>query len=168
MGDMTGSATAPALPNVMKYQITVEPGYLRADLYYRKTAAETREFLDAVAAEGIKHQRWRILISVHASRSIFTVEKYGISSFLDLAVRYAEKIALHADAIELHIAHDYIALLARARGINVRTFRNEAAAIEWLKDQRYRSERRQRTERHLPLERRKDRGRRGHPARPDR
>jgi hypothetical protein len=148
----------------MKYQITVEPGYLRADLFFRRTAGETREFLDAVAAEGIKHQCCRVLISVHASRPIFTVEKYGISSFLDLAVRYAEKVALHADAIEIHIAHDYVALLARARGINVQTFRNEAAAIEWLKDRRYRPERRRRTERHMHPELRKDQDRRGHRA----
>ena len=152
----------------MKYRIILEPGYLRADLFFRRTAAETREFLDAVAAEGIKHQRWRILISVHASRPIFTVEKYGLSSFLDLAERYAEKIALHADTIEIHIAHDYAAMLAHVRGINVRTFRNETAAIEWLKDRRYRPERRQRTERHLPLERRMDQGRRRHPGRRER
>ena len=121
----------------MKYQITVEPGYLRADLYYRKTAAETREFLDAVAAECIRLKYWRVLISVHSSRPIFTVEKYGFSSFLELATRYAEKIALHADTIEMLIAQDYVAMLARARDVNMRSFRNEAAAIEWLKDRRY-------------------------------
>ena len=165
IGDASGSATFPAPPNVMKYRITIEPGYLRADLFFRRTADETREFLNAVAAEAIEHQRWRVLISVHASRPIFTVEKYGFSSFLDLAVRYAEKIALHADAFEIQIAHDYAAMLARTRGVNVRAFRNEAAAIEWLEDQRYRRERRQRTERHPPLERRKDQGRRGQAAR---
>ena len=160
-GEAPGSAATPDFPNVMKYRITIEPGYLRGDLFFRRTAAETREFLDAVAAEGIRHQRWRILISVHASRPIFTVEKYGLSSFLDLAKRYAEKIALHADAIELHIAHDYAAMLARLRGINARTFRSEATAIAWLNDRRYQSERRRRTERHVALERRKVQGRRG-------
>jgi hypothetical protein len=163
-GEMPGSAATPAFHNAMKYQITVEPGYLRADLFFRRTAGETREFLNAVAAEGLGHQCWRVLISVHASRPIFTVEKYGFSSFLDLATRYAEKIALHADAIEIHLAHDYAALLARARGINMRSFRDQAAAIAWLKDRRYRTERRQRTQRYSPLERRKDPGRRQHPA----
>jgi hypothetical protein len=163
--EVPGSGTASAPPNAMKYRITLEPGYLRADLFFRRTAAETREFLDAIAAEGIKHQRWRILISVHASRPIFTVEKYGFSSFLELAERYAEKIALHADAIEIHLAHDYAALLARTRGINVRTFRSEAAAIDWLKDRRFRPERRQHTQRHPPQERRKDQSRRQHTAR---
>ena len=163
-GEMPGSAATPAFHNAMRYQITVESGYLRADLFFRRTAGETREFLNAVAAEGIKHQLWRILISVHASRPIFTVEKYGLSSFLDLAARYAEKIALHADAIETHLAHDYAALLARARGINVRTFRNSAAAIEWLNDRRCRAERRQRAQQYPPPERRKDPGRRRHPA----
>jgi len=164
-GEMPGSAASPGFHNAMKYQITVEPGYLRADLFFRRTAGETREFLNAVAAEGLKHQCWRILISVHASRPIFTVEKYGLSSFLELATRYAEKIALHADAIEIHLAHDYAALLARARGINMRTFRDQTAAIAWLKDRRYRPERRQRTERQSHIERRQDQNRRQHPLR---
>lgn len=162
---MPASATAPAMPDVMKYRISVESGYLRADLYFRKTTAETRAFLDAVAAECLRLQCWRILISVHASRPIFTVEKYGFSTFLDLAARYAEKIALHADTVEMRIAQDYVAMLARARNVNMSNFRNEAAAIEWLKDRRYRTERRRRADAYLGLERRKQHDQRRHAAR---
>ena len=164
LGEAAGSPAALAVPKAMNFRITVESRYLRGDLYFRRTAAETREFLDAVSAESIRHQRWRILVSVHASRPIFTVEKYGLSSFLDLAERYAEKIALHADAIELHIAHDYAAMLARVRGINVRTFRSEATAIAWLSDRRHRSERRQHATGHVALERRRVQNRRVHQA----
>lgn len=164
MNELPGLASPRAPADAMWYQITVEPAYLRADLYSRRTAADTREFLSVVAAECIRHQRWRVLISVHASTPIFTVEKYGFSSFLDIAARYAEKIALLADSLEIRIAHEYAAMLARLRGINVRTFRDEAAAIEWLKDRRYRRDRRERAgrqgnaeRRRLPARRRLDR-----------
>lgn len=164
MNELPGLASPQAPANAMWYQMTVEPVYLRADLYSRRTAAETREFLNGVAAECIRHQRWRLLISVHSSRPIFTVEKYGLSEFLDIAARYAEKIALLADSLEIRFAHEYAAMLARLRGINVRTFRDEAAAIEWLKDRRYRRDRRERAgrqespeRRRLPARRRLDR-----------
>jgi hypothetical protein len=118
----------------MRYQLTLLPSYLKADLFDRQTAGETREFLDAVAAAGIEHQRWRVLISVHESRPIFTVQKYGLSSFIELAVKYAERIALVADTAELRFAHEYAALLVRMAGVTVRTFDSEAAAADWLED----------------------------------
>ena len=118
----------------MRYEITLHPAYLRADLYRRRSAEETREFLEAVAAEGIRHQKWRVLISVHASDPIFTVEKYGLSSFIEIAQKYAEKIALVADTREVRIAHEYAAVLARIGGVDVKTFREDAIAIAWLED----------------------------------
>jgi hypothetical protein len=118
----------------MRYEITLHPAYLRADLYHRKSADETREFLEAVAAEGIRNGKWRVLISVHASDPIFTVEKYGLSSFIEIAQKYAEKIALVADSREVRIAHEYAAVLVRIAGVDVRTFREDGAAIAWLED----------------------------------
>lgn len=118
----------------MRYEITLHPSYLKADLYDRQTADETREFLEAVAAQGIENEKWRVLISVHQSRPIFTVEKYGLSSFIELAVKYAEKVALVADTREVRFAHEYAAVLARLAGIDVKTFRDEDAAIAWLEE----------------------------------
>jgi hypothetical protein len=118
----------------MRYQITLHPAYLRADLYHRRSAEETREFLEAVAAEGIRNGKWRVLISVHASDPIFTVEKYGLSSFIEIAQKYAEKIALVADTREVRIAHEYAAVLVRIAGVDMKTFREEAVAIAWLQD----------------------------------
>jgi hypothetical protein len=118
----------------MRYQITLHPAYLRADLYHRRSAEETREFLEAVAAEGIRNEKWRVLISVHASDPIFTVEKYGLSSFIEIARKYAEKIALVADTREVRIAHEYAAVLVRIAGVDMKTFREEAVAIAWLQD----------------------------------
>jgi hypothetical protein len=118
----------------MRYQLTLHSAYLRADLFHRRSAEETREFLEVVAAQAIKNERWRVLICVHASDPIFTVEKYGLSSFIDIAQRYAEKIALVADTREVRIAHEYATVLVRIAGVDIKTFREEPAAIAWLED----------------------------------
>jgi hypothetical protein len=111
----------------MRYRITVEPDYVNAELFDRKTAEETRAFLAAVAAECRRHQLSRVLISVQSSRPIFRAEKYGLSSFVELAVKFSGKS---------RIAQEYGAMLARLRGVNVRTFRDKATAIGWLTDAR--------------------------------
>lgn len=127
----------------MLYRLTVEPGYLKAELFNRRTAEETRAFLNAVATEGVKHNLRRALISVRASAAIFSLESYGFSDYLDLARQISDRIALMADSHELRFAQEYAAMLARRRGINVRTFRDEAAALEWLKNRRELHDRRQ-------------------------
>ena len=124
--------TDQAVRSTMRYQITAEPEYLRAELFNRQTAQETGEFLSAVAEQCIKRRCYRVLISVHSSKPIFTVERYGLSSFIKLAVKYRGTIAVLADSPEIRIAHEYAVMLARLRGVNVRTFRDEAAASQWL------------------------------------
>jgi hypothetical protein len=119
-------------PRAMWYRISAEPGYLKAELYGRQTVEETREFLDAVAAEAPRHGRVQLLISVRNSAAIFTVERYGLSHYLDIAFESARKIALMGDSLELRVSHQYIATLARMRGVNLRAFLDESAAIQWL------------------------------------
>lgn len=131
---MNNSASA-VTRNGMWYQITDAADYLKADLFGRETAEQTREFLGAVAAECIRLRRYHVLICVHASRPIFAVEKYGLASFIEVALKYSGKIAILADSPEIRIAHEYVVLLARLRGVNVRNFRAEAAAIQWLKSE---------------------------------
>lgn len=116
----------------MRYRITVEPDYVSAELFDRKTAEETQAFLAAVAAECRRHQLSRVLISVQSSRPIFRAEKYGLSSFVELAVKFSGKIAVLGDSAESRIAQEYGAMLARLRGVNVCTFRDKATAIGWL------------------------------------
>lgn len=116
----------------MWYQITAAADYLKAELFDRQTAEETQQFLSALLAECIRQDCFRVLISVRSSRPIFSVEKYGLSSFIETALRHSSKIAVLADSTEVRIAHEYAVMLARLRGVNVRAFRDEAAAAEWL------------------------------------
>ena len=147
--------TDQALREPMRYEIAPARGYLKADLYNRQTADDTRRFLIEVAGECIKRHLYRVLIFVHASKPVFTVEKYGFSSFVELVLRYSGKIALVADSVECRIAQDYVAMLARLRGANVRAFREDTVAVQWLIDRRELRDRRQQPQRHFEPQRRR-------------
>jgi hypothetical protein len=114
------------------HHISAEPGYLRSELFNRHTAEETKKFLEAVLAAALGYRLPYVLICVRNSVPIFTVERYGFSSYLELAFKSRYKIALVADTIELRIAHQYIATMARIRGVRLRAFASEAEAVHWL------------------------------------
>jgi len=143
----------------MQYKIAMERGYLRADLFERETAEETRRFLRAVVFESARHGCSRILVHVRSSKTLFTVERYGVlETFKKLASDPAHRIALLGDTVELGMSHDYVALLARQQGITLRNFQNESQAIEWVRDRRQPEERRHQSEQTAgaPLERRQN------------
>ncbi|HTF15565.1 MAG TPA: hypothetical protein VK643_12945 [Burkholderiales bacterium] len=124
-------------PVSMLYKITIEPDYLWAELFNRETMEETREFLQLVASAAMKHERSRVLMSVRSSNPVFTVERSGfLSYFRKLSVDPSHKIALLGDSEELGISHQYIELIGRQHGVNVRSFRDQAAALEWFKAER--------------------------------
>ena len=107
--------------------------YLRADVYGRETAEETRRFLQAVAEEALKKKLDRVLISVHSSRPIYRVQQIGLAEFLETAAsRPAHRIATVADSFEGQLAQQYFARIARARGLKIRSFSSEDAAAAWL------------------------------------
>jgi hypothetical protein len=106
---------------------------LRAELYRRETVDETREFIAALAAKARQSGCARLLVSVRNSRPIFKVEQYGISqAFREMARNPALRVALVGDSEGLRSAHQYIELLARQQNVNLRAFRDEAAALQWL------------------------------------
>src|SRR6266700_2899325 len=79
----------------MLYKITVESEYLKAELFNRETMEETREFLQIVAGAAMRHQRSWVLICVHASNPVFTVERSGfLAYFRKLSADPSHKIAL--------------------------------------------------------------------------
>src|SRR2546426_1763227 len=126
------------------YKITAEPGYLRAELFERETVEETRAFLDAVVRDNAIHRRTRVLILVRASKSIFQVVAHGLMEcFEELSATAPGQIALVGDTRDLRLSHEYIEVIARQHGLNVRSFRDEAAALAWLNDRRQQHDRRQ-------------------------
>ena len=143
----------------MQYKIAMESGFLRADLLERETAEETRRFLRAVVFESVRHGCPRVLVHVRSSKTLFTVEKFGVlETFKRLASDPAHRIALVGDTVEMGMSHDYVALLARQQGITLRNFQNEPQAIEWVRDRRQPEERRHQSEQTAgaPLERRQN------------
>ena len=134
---MHGFADRPQWPAgadvSMWFTVRQVDNYLRADVYGRETAEETRRFLQAVAGEAQKSGVDRVLISVHSSRPIFRVQQYGLAEFLEaIASRPAHRIATVADSFESQLAQQYVVRIARARGLNVRSFSSEEAAAAWL------------------------------------
>jgi len=118
----------------MKYQITMERGFLRAGLLDRETAEETRAFLQAVVLASVNHRCSRVLVHVRLSNPLFTVERHGVLANLKkIASDPAHRIALLGDTLELGMSHDYVSLLGRQQGINLRSFQTEDEALEWLK-----------------------------------
>lgn len=138
----------------MYYEIIPETGYLRARLFGRESVEETREFMRAVVQANHEHQRAAILIDIRASRPIFHSEPNGIFDYFKrLAGGSSWRIALLGDNAELRLSHEYLALLARQRGMTVWSFQNEAAALRWMSNRRHRDERRQRTDRRERMQR---------------
>jgi hypothetical protein len=109
----------------VKYSIEPREGYLYAVVQERKTAEEMREFLVAVDAACQRHQQPKVLMSVRRSHAMFKPEEYGFTP--------ACQVALLGDTHDVNAAHEYIEMAARAQGINVRAFREERAALQWLK-----------------------------------
>jgi hypothetical protein len=130
------------------YKITAEPDYLRAELFERETVEETRAFLDAVVRSNANHRRSRVLILVRASKAVFQLVAHGLMEcFEELAGTSPSQIALVGDTRDLRLSHEYIEVIARQRGLNVRSFRDEAAALAWLNDRRHPYDRRRHPER---------------------
>ncbi|MGH8720837.1 MAG: hypothetical protein ACREU4_02555 [Burkholderiales bacterium] len=145
-----GRANRPA----MTYRIVLERDFIRAELAHRETVEEMREFLRALVRNSARCPL--ILIRVRASKPLFHVERGGLIDFLQQIARAPQhRIALLADTPDLQASHEYLELIARQRGVRVRSFRSEAEALLWFKDRRYLGERRLQG-----VERRQDNGRR--------
>jgi hypothetical protein len=127
----------------MHYEIAAEPRYLRAKMSDRETGEETREFFRAVILKYIQYRHSNILLDLRSSRPVFHPKPHGFMEFFRMLAEGSScKIALLGDATDLHMSHEYIAMLARQQGMNVRSFGDERAALLWLGERRQRHERR--------------------------
>jgi hypothetical protein len=117
----------------MHYTIDQGKAVVRAELYGRQTVEQTQEFIDALVAAVTSARRSRVLVSVRNSRPIFKVDGYRIAEqFRRLGANPAYRVALLGDSEELRASHEYIEVLAKQQGANVRAFRDEASALDWL------------------------------------
>jgi hypothetical protein len=151
----------------MGYRITLDRGVLRAELFARETVEETKTFFGAIVSASRETRAPCILISVRSSKPIFQLERHGlIEYFRELAVTSSRRIALLGDSTDLRLSHEYVELIARQHGLNVRSFLDETAAYQWFKDPRRWEERRRQQERRsqqvlrTPQERRAEQQRR--------
>jgi hypothetical protein len=131
----------------VRYKIENRQGYLHAALHGRDTAEQMREFLLAVHGACREHGLPKILISVRQSRAVFKPEDYGLGSYAAELVGATCQIALVGDTDEVHSANEYIEVVARQQGMNVRAFRDERSAARWLAGTALRSARRYRFKR---------------------
>ena len=147
----------------MAFRITAESNYLRAQLTDRKTVEETQAFLRAVVRENAKHRKSSVLLLIRLSKPVFQVAAHGLIEHIEeISMTPAGcRIAVVGDTRDLQISHEYIELLAQQRNLKVRSFKNETAALQWLKDQRKTTDRRQRRERRGLWDRRQAGDRRG-------
>jgi hypothetical protein len=131
----------------MRSEITVERGYLKAELFDRNTPEETRDAFAAIAAAAREHGCPQILVSVRASRAITQVEQSRfLEAFREFGGMPKHRIALTGDSDELRLSQQYVESVARRNGINARSLPNEQAALDWLKDRRWTPDRRGRQE----------------------
>src|SRR6266480_4949425 len=132
----------------MGYRITLDRGVLRAELLGRETVEETKTFFRAIVSAGRESQCSCILILVRSSKAVFQLERHGvIENFRELAAASSRLIALLGDSRDLQLSHEYVELIARQHGLNVRSFPDETAAYQWFRDPRRERERRHQQER---------------------
>lgn len=117
----------------MHYTIDKGTGCVRAELFGRQTAAETQEFIQALTGEVQKNGCTAVIVSVRNSRPIFRLDPHGAEQLRRLAAHPRYRIALLADTEELRASHEYIEVLARQQGANLRAFRDEPSALDWLR-----------------------------------
>jgi hypothetical protein len=113
----------------MHFHFDLAQDHLRAELFGRQTAEETRQFVAALIAEIGRTAARRVLIWVRNSRAIFRDEFKPLSSPPDV------HFALLADSDEVRASHQYLEVLAAQQGSRLRAFRDEARALAWLRAQ---------------------------------
>jgi hypothetical protein len=122
----------------MHYAIESREGYLHAAVYGRDTGEDMREFILAVREACQRLRQRKILMPVRQSRALFKPEDYGLSAegrgFLHDLVTPNCQVALLGDNDEVNAANEYIEVVARQQGVNLRAFRDERSALQWLRD----------------------------------
>jgi hypothetical protein len=117
----------------MHFSIEAQSGYFKAEMIERETAAETAQFVEAIVTVLREGRVTRLLVSLRRSRPVFKVEDWNLSAALDQVMAIPDlRVAFISDTRELGMSQDYIAFLARQRGLRFEAFATEQAAVAWL------------------------------------
>ncbi len=120
----------------MKYVITLESDYLRAELFDHGTVEDTKIFLRAVFWASVEYLRGRVLIHVRSSRPFLSAESDDAFGYIRRIGRYrTNRIALLGDIAESSLRR-YLAARAGWQNVNLRCFSDESKALHWLRDRR--------------------------------
>ena len=131
----------------MGYRITLDRGVLRGELFARETVEETKAFFRAIVGASSETRCPCILISVRSSKPIFQLERHGLIEYFRELADTSRRIALLGDSRDLQLSHEYVEVIARQHGLNVRSFPDETTAYQWFRDARRWQERRRQLER---------------------
>ena len=138
----------------MVYKITLEPDFLRAELFDRDTVEEVKSFLLTVAAASVKQLRGSILLRIHPMIPIFLDDPYVLIRHIGhLPLLPSWKIALLGDTTDFRGTHESIEAVAGKFRLSLWSFQDESEALLWFRDWRQRGERRRPRERRQPRER---------------
>jgi hypothetical protein len=131
----------------MKYTITIEPDFLRAELRAHAGGADIRAFLHAVFWAGVQHLRSNVVIEVRSAAPLFAdssdPDPLDVFPYVKRIAWYrTNRIALVQSASQVGLPVEKIEAGARARRINLRCFEDEATALRWFHDRRVQDRRR--------------------------
>lgn len=117
----------------MSYAINVENDCIRAELAGRHTTEQTKDLLRAIAVFGVTHSSF--LIRVCHSTPLLATDPLGLVEYLITAgCAPSHRFALVADNHHVQAAHDKVERIAREHSLNLRSFRTESEARQWLRD----------------------------------
>lgn len=123
--------------SAMRYQITIEADYLRAELQALESREEIRAFVHAVFSASVEYLRALVLIDVRSEKPLFSEGSEEIFPYMKRIAWYqSNKIAVIGNALAPGISDMHIRKSAQQHGINLFGFPDEAEALRWLRDRR--------------------------------
>jgi len=130
------AARLSAPRSALKYLMTLEAGYLRAELINQESLRQTRAFVRAVFRASLENLRSRILIYVRSPKPLYLAGCVDVLPDMKRIAWYrSNKIAIVGNNASLGSPGD-IETRARQQGLNLSFFPDEAAALRWFHDRR--------------------------------
>jgi hypothetical protein len=126
----------------LRYLISLEEGYLRAELIDQKSLRQTKAFLRAVFQASLENVRSRVLIYARSPKPLHLDRCIGALPDVKKNAWYrSNKIAIVGNSAKLGFPGIDIETRARQQGLNLSLFPDEGAALRWFHDRRQGSRR---------------------------